>query len=109
MTQSVNEQNKRKVFVFAKKFRKLGMLKLRSISCGIFHTAIRYQTLASHQHFVKKEEKRGSAFLEKRGFLIKKRRKRGIQFSSEETKTHRHNSTINPTKLVSYKYRLNMT
>jgi hypothetical protein len=34
--------------------------------------------LASHQHFVKKEEKRGLAFLEKRGFLIKKRRKRGI-------------------------------
>jgi hypothetical protein len=40
--------------------------------------------LASHQHFVKKEEKRGSAFSKKRGFLIKKRRKRGIQFSSEE-------------------------
>jgi len=40
--------------------------------------------LASHQHFTKKEEKRGSAFLEKRGFLIKKRRKRGIQFSPEE-------------------------
>jgi len=29
-----------------------------------------YNRLASHQHFVKKEEKRG--------FLIKKRRKRGI-------------------------------
>jgi hypothetical protein len=30
-------------FFREKKFRKLGMLKLRSISCGIFHTAIRYQ------------------------------------------------------------------
>jgi len=31
--------------------------------------------LASHQQFVKKEEKRGSAFLKKRGFSIKKRKK----------------------------------
>jgi hypothetical protein len=43
MTQSVNEQNKRKMFVFTKNFRKLGMLELCSIICGIFHTSIRYQ------------------------------------------------------------------
>ncbi len=30
-------------FFREKKFRKLGMLKLRSIICGIFHTSIRYQ------------------------------------------------------------------
>ena len=47
--------------------------------------------------------------MEKRGFLIKKRRKRGIQFRPKKTKTHWHNSTINPTKLVRYQYRLNMT
>jgi len=31
--------------------------------------------LASHQHFVKKEEKIGTAFLEKRGFLTEKEKK----------------------------------
>jgi hypothetical protein len=32
--------------------------------------------LTSHQRFVEKEEKRGSAFLKKRGFLIKKEEKK---------------------------------
>ncbi len=32
--------------------------------------------LESHQHFVKKQEKRGAAFLEKRGFLTEKEEKK---------------------------------
>ncbi len=56
--------------------------------------------LASHQHFVKKEEKRGSAFSKKRGD------KEAYNFRPKKTNTHWHNSTINPTKVARYQYRI---
>ena len=52
-------------------------------------------SLAYHQHFVKKEEKRGE--------------KEAYSFRPKKTKTHQHNSSINPTKLLRYQYRLNIT
>ncbi len=61
--------------------------------------------LASHQHFVKKEEKRGAAFMEKREFLTEKEEH---SFGQKKTKTGRHNNTTNSTKLTRYQYRLNM-
>jgi hypothetical protein len=36
----------------------------------------KWAALTSHQHFVRKEEKRGAAFLEKRGFLTEKEEKK---------------------------------
>ncbi len=62
-------------------------------------------SLASHQHFVKKEEKRSAAFLGKRGFLTEKEEH---SFGQKKTKTDRHNNTTNSTKLARYQYRLNM-
>jgi hypothetical protein len=64
--------------------------------------------LASHQHFVKKEEKRGAAFLEKSIFNRKRGEKEEHNFGQKKTKTDRHNNTTNSTKLARYQYRLNM-
>ena len=65
--------------------------------------------LASHQHFVKKGKKRRSILGKKRIFNKKRGEKEAYSFRPKKTKTHRHNSTINPTKLARYQYRLNMT
>jgi len=51
---------------------------IRNLSSFNFHFWKNFfkSNLASHQHFVKKEEKRGAAFSEKRGILPEKEEKK---------------------------------